>query len=293
MITCDFFGGLGNNLFQLAQVYSIHKLYGVDLIIPSFTSRPGAEQVKQSPNLEFSQLFENKFQYTNTPLIGIQKYTHVDCNRPTDNKLYHYTEVPLYDNICYTGYFQSEKYFLGVDLSKELILKKENIKTILSTYPEFFGQNIKQNISLHYRLGGDRVMERMKPFHPNVSVDFYVKAIESLEDYSPEKYNILVFSDNTNHCKLLMENFPYPVTFIPRQTNVLDFTMMSLCDINIVGNSTFGWWAAYMNQHPHKKVLVTESEWLGPGYASWNLKDVFPGSWDRFIIDKNGNYIKK
>ena len=217
----------------------------------------------------------------------------MDCDRPLNDKMYHYVEVPLYDNMCYKGYFQSDKYFLGVDMSKEFILKKNNIKTIISKYPEFFSQNKKQNISLHCRLAGDRVLERMKTFHPNVSVDFYIKAIESLKDFTPEKYNILVFSDNTDHCKLLMENFPYPLTFIPRQTNVLDFTMMSLCEINIVGNSTFSWWAAYMNQHPNKKVLVTESEWLGPAYSILNLKDVFPESWDRFIINKNGNYTKK
>ena len=115
MITCKFFGGLGNNLFQLAQVYAIHKLYNIELVIPSFTARPGAERVKQSANLEFSKLFENEFKYTNTPIIGLHEYSHADCDRPLDDKIYHYSEVPLYDNMCYKGYFQSDKFFRHIN----------------------------------------------------------------------------------------------------------------------------------------------------------------------------------
>ena len=63
--------------------------------------------------------------------------------------------------------------------------------------------------------------------------------------------------------------------------NILDFIFMSMCDINIVGNSTFSWWAAYLNQTENNKVIVTENEWFGPGYKHFNLKDTFPESWIR------------
>jgi hypothetical protein len=84
-----------------------------------------------------------------------------------------------------------------------------------------------------------------------------------------------------DQCKQLLKELDYPFYFIQNENNVLDFTMMSLCDINIVSNSTFSWWAAYMNQHDHKKIIVTESEWFGPGYKHFNLTDTFPTSWIR------------
>jgi hypothetical protein len=273
MISCDFFGGLGNNLFQLATVYSIHKLCDVELQIPSKTDRGNIGIYGQETNLELSKLFSNEFIY-NDQLI-LQKYKHVDTD--LNNTDYSYSEVPLYDNVCYQGYFQSDKYFLGLDISKEFKLRSENIVRLKTEYASLFD---KKTISLHYRLGGDRVTDFMQNYHKNVSIDYYKQALE-VAQYNPDEYNILVFSDRMDQCKELLKELDYPFYFIQNENNVLDFTMMSLCDVNIVSNSTFSWWAAYMNQNDHKKIIVTESEWFGPGYKHFNLTDTFPSSWIR------------
>ena len=113
MITCEFVGGLGNNLFQLATVYEVH--------IPSITGRGNIASLGQEPNLEINRLFDNNFIYNNS--INLPKYNHVDMELSTTN--FEYTEFPIQDDICYNGYFQSDKYFLGVDISKEFKLKQE------------------------------------------------------------------------------------------------------------------------------------------------------------------------
>jgi hypothetical protein len=273
MISCDFFGGLGNNLFQLATVYSIHKLCDVELRIPTITDRGNIGIYGQETKLELNELFENEFTYDDS--LQLSKYTHIDTDlQKTD---YSYVEVPLYDNTCYQGYFQSEKYFLGVDISKEFVLKKQNIDLIKTKYEKLFD---KKTISLHYRLGGDRVTQVMQHYHKNVSIDYYKQALELIK-FNADEYNILVFSDNIELCKNLLNELPYPFYFIQNENNVLDFTMMSLCDVNIVSNSTFSWWAAYMNQTINNKIIVTESEWFGPGYKHFNLTDTFPKSWIR------------
>lgn len=273
MISCDFFGGLGNNLFQLATVYSIHKLCDVELQIPSYADRGNIGIYGQETNLELSKLFSNDFIYNDH--LNLQRYKHVDTD--LNNTDYSYSEIPLYDNVCYHGYFQSERYFLGVDISKEFKLRTDNIDRIKTDYASLFD---KKTISLHYRLGGDRVTDLMQNYHKNVSIDYYKQALQ-IAQYNPDEYNILVFSDRMDQCKELLKDLNYPFYFIQNENNVLDFTMMSLCDINIVSNSTFSWWAAYMNQNNHKKVIVTESEWFGPGYKHFNLTDTFPKSWIR------------
>lgn len=273
MISCNFFGGLGNNLFQLATVYSIHKLCNVELQIPSTVDRGNIGIYGQETKLEFNKLFENDFIYNDH--LSLHKYIHPDTD--LNNTDYRYSEVPLYDNVCYHGYFQSDRYFLGVDISKEFKLRINNIDYIKNTYQSLFD---KKTISLHYRLGGDRVTDFMQNYHKNVSIDYYKQALELIQ-YNPDEYNILVFSDKMDLCKDLLKELDYPFHFIQNETNVLDFTMMSLCNINIVSNSTFSWWAAYMNQNDDKKIIVTESEWFGPGYKHFNLTDTFPQSWIR------------
>ena len=275
MISCDFFGGLGNNLFQLATVYNIHKKYGFELRIPSIANRNGISNFGQSDVLEFRELFENEFIYDDTISSTFQRYGHSDIHlHQTD---YTYKEIPISDNLIYHGYFQSEKYFSDIKIYEEFKLKNKNIELIKNKFESFFN---KKNISIHCRLGGDRVTENMQYYHKNVSSDFYEKALKLIDDYDSSQYNILVFSDNINLAKSILHNLDYPFIFIDnKNNNILDFTFMALCDINIVSNSTFSWWSAYMNQNENKKVIVTETEWFGPGYKHFNLKDTFPNSW--------------
>jgi hypothetical protein len=275
MITCSFFGGLGNNLFQLATVYNLHKKYGYELILPSSVDRGGIEKYNQSTELEISSLLENEFVYDDTKSHSINKYIHHDYYLNSTD--FSYREIPNEDNLNYFGYFQSPLYFSDVDIPTEFKLKSQKVEEIKTTYESLF---TKKNISLHYRLGGDRVSSRMQYFHKNVSLEYYSRALNQINEYNREEYNILVFSDNIQLCKEYLSPLNYEFTFIDnKNNNVLDFIMMSLCDINIVGNSTFSWWSAFMNQNRNSKVIVTEQEWFGPGYKHFNLKDVFPKLW--------------
>lgn len=274
MISCDFFGGLGNNLFQLATAYSIHVKYGYDIKIPRIVERGNIGDFGQETNLEISELFENNFDYSDN--INLKKYNHFDILDP--NHDFTFKEMPINDNITYCGYFQSDKYFLDVDIKNHFKIKKDNIKLIEEKFQHLIN---KKNISLHYRLAGDRVKNEMQHFHKNVSVDYYSKSLSLIDDLSDKNYNILVFSDNIKLAKELLSNLPYEFCFIENKNNILDFTMMSMCEINIIGNSTFSWWSAYMNKNKNKKIIVPETEWFGPGYKHFNLKDLFPKSWIR------------
>jgi hypothetical protein len=282
MISCSFFGGLGNNLFQLANLLSIHKKYGYDMIVPRMTDRGNIGIYNQSTKLELEDLFENEFNYVNdvngddlAKRYGMKVYIHDDVHLSKTD--YSYKEVPLTDNTLHYGYFQSEKYFNGIDISKELILNKDKILFIRDKYKNLFN---KKTISLHYRLAGDRITQTMQHYHKNISVDYYKKALEVL-DYTPENYNILVFSDNITLAKKLLDPLGYDFHYINNNENdnVLDFIHMSQCDYNIVGNSTYSWWSAYMNNNVSKKVVVSEKEYFGPGYQHFNMTDIFPSNW--------------
>ena len=53
---------------------------------------------------------------------------------------------------------------------------------------------------------------------------------------------------------------------------------MSLCTHNVIANSTFSWWGAWLNSNPNKIVIHPE-KWFGPAYASWKTSDLFPDEW--------------
>lgn len=58
----------------------------------------------------------------------------------------------------------------------------------------------------------------------------------------------------------------------------MDLYIMSLCKHNIIANSSFSWWAAWLNQNPDK-IVVAPKVWLGPARADVDTTDLIPENW--------------
>lgn len=85
----------------------------------------------------------------------------------------------------------------------------------------------------------------------------------------------VIFSDDLNLAK---EKFNKPNMFVfDSEDEVLNMTCMSLCDNNIIANSTFSWWGAYLNKNKNKTVLSPKI-WFNPE-SGINDKDIIPDSW--------------
>lgn len=279
MITTRLYGGLGNNLFQLANVYAIHKCHDVEYCIPTTAERGGTPQsYGQRAELEFDELFENKFNYC----AGGESFPsgYVNHDEYLHSTTFEYREVPFLDNCTYSGYFQSHKYFRGIDIKNEFKINQYQIDKIYSFNPFFKTSN---TVSLHYRLGGDRISSQMQHYHKNVSLEYYKKALEIVTGGYPDRFSVVVFSDRIDDAMNNLSHLTSKYNFIPvgygADKNVEEFIFMSLCKDNIIGNSTFSWWAAYMNKNINKMVIAPKSEWFGPGYKHFNLNDCFPDSW--------------
>ena len=98
----------------------------------------------------------------------------------------------------------------------------------------------------------------------------------------------LVFSDDINWCKLA---FGKKFTFIEGNSDIEDFSWMCQCTHNIIANSTFSWWAAWLNKNPDKIVYSPyKKSWLGPATSYLNTEDIVPESWatvESKIFDEN------
>jgi len=92
----------------------------------------------------------------------------------------------------------------------------------------------------------------------------------------------LVFSDSKKDIEWCKENLQgSDLYFIGGNDDIFDFRMMQLCDNNVISNSSFSWWSAWLNTNKDKKVLAP-SKWFGKVYKDHNLKDLIPEQWETF-----------
>lgn len=236
---------LGNQLFQIATAIAVAKNNDDEVDFPAWN---------------YAEHFEGDFAPKNS---GSPKFMW-------DEPHFHYASINYTANMGINGYFQSEKYFEGAeDEIKAALSPKQEIKDkILEKYGDLLSQD---NIcALHVRRG-DYV--GLQDHHPVQNLNYYMKAVKKF----PKNYQFLVFSDDTKWCK---ENFPEgKFIVIEGGTDVEDFTMMTMCKNNVIGNSSFSWWSAWLNDNPEKKV-VAPSKWFGPALSKHDTKDLYCNGWE-------------
>lgn len=87
------------------------------------------------------------------------------------------------------------------------------------------------------------------PSHVNLTLDYYNKAMS----YFPNA-NFLIFSDDISYCKDLFKNHSN-IFYTDPMPSATGMYLMSVCDHNINANSSFSWWASFLNKNPNKKII--------------------------------------
>ena len=163
-----------------------------------------------------------------------------------------YDEIPYIDGMNLDGYFQSEKYF--EDYAGE-------IREMFATKTD-----ISQLGAIHVRRGDYLHLQGTLPVLP---MGYYDKAIELAKEHWGIN-DFKVYSDDPEWCKA---NFPYEVS---DGTEIEDFESMQNHSCHIIANSTFSWWAAWLNGHD--KVIAPKT-WFGHPNEFFIDRDIVPGRW--------------
>jgi|TARA_R110000744_G_scaffold377724_1_gene493023 hypothetical protein len=250
MITCNLKGGLGNYMFQIAATYG----YAIENCVKPVFDFDVAMKVHEDINTYKSNILRN---------VDIDKgYADVLYREPS----FGYTRIPYLMNgdVYLDGYFQSEKYFFKYsEQIKKLFTEPEDIKKYIDNkYGDIF-QNI---CSIHIRRSNYKDIQQ---FHPLMTMEYYKNAMSNFDG------KFLVFSDDMEWCreKFIGENF----IFSDNEEDYVDLYLMSRCDNNIIANSTFSWWGAWLNNNPNKKVIAPEN-WFGPA-LNHDTSDLIPKDW--------------
>jgi len=250
-------GGLGNYMFQVAATYAYGKKHNKSV---GFNCQESSGQ-HQHVTVYNDNIFKNIDLY-HTP----QGNGRIQINESG----FHYNELKDSPdkNILLYGYFQTEKYFKEYeDEIRNLFTSydvdiKEEIKNILET---------KHTCSIHVRRGD---YLNSPDHHPTQNMNYYMKAIKQM----PKDTVFLIFSDDIAWCKANFPDLPEKFVFIEGNKDYEDLYIMSHCNDNIICNSTFSWWAAWLNANPEKKVIAP-SKWFGPAYENHNTNDLYCEGW--------------
>lgn len=177
------------------------------------------------------------------------------------------------------GYFQSEKYFLHI---RQTLLDEFRPREDSSRYISEYRNKIVESsssVSLHVRRG-DLLDEENFKVHGICSSEYYQSALELLEQKIGE-FTLFVFSDDYKWCE---ENIRYLDKVLVDSSRscsgIEDIYLMSICSHNIIANSTFSWWGAWLNQSA-AKIVIAPKKWFADADRESEATDLVPSDWIR------------
>lgn len=170
----------------------------------------------------------------------------------------------------YKGFFQNKRYF-----EKDAIRFK-NLK--LSEKNQLIRKRIlhENSVSIHVRRGDYLSSHYISWYWHLHNTDYYQKAIEYVKNKF-EDCSFYVFSDDIEWCKenLVIDNACY-IDWNKNDDNIYDLYLMSLSKVNIIANSTFSFWGAYLNRN--SELTIYPLKWYAEGFYMKN-PDIFPDDW--------------
>lgn len=283
MVIVKIIGGLGNQMFQYAYAKALEqKGHEVKIDISAFETyklHGGYQLDKYNIDLDSSIKDENDKFYKNTFFYKVLRRFGMDFSRRIKEKslLFDKKLLEIDDNSYLDGYFQCEKYFKDI---REIILKQFTINQDISNYTKEIKnkiQNSQNSCSLHIRRG-DFVNSTNINIHGTCDIEYYKKAIQYLEE-KVENINYFIFSDDIEWVKenLAIQNAIY-IDSKEKRIPHEDIYLMSLCKNNIIANSSFSWWGAWINRNENK-IVIAPKRWFADDKLENQSKDIVCESW--------------
>jgi len=259
-------GRLGNQMFQFASIVGIARRNNLNVKFPfneTPTNQSFADGIIRKVFNELNLAFNIPTEFFSNNIIVHNNY---------NEEYFHFNEHifnTIKDDTNMDGYFQSEKYFEHIeDEIKSLFTFKQNIYSIAKNN---FPNTDLETVSIHIRMGD----YKFSNVHPVCNNEFYKNAIE--KHFSDKPYYFIIFSDEIEQAKnmiLITDNIMY----IDTNNSYVELCMMTMCNHNIIANSSFSWWGAWLNPNENKKVIAP-NKWFTGTYSDVNVSDIYCGDW--------------
>lgn len=287
MITCFIMGGLGNQLFQIFATISESIKIGQRFYFSN------TETLKFAHSTERHTYWNTFFSRLRIFLKSESQQKLAEGSHIFKEESFAYKPIVLnnkyIDNdIMLVGYFQSYKYFqdnydnickmIGIDnLKKETIIRNK-----------FSNYSFENTISVHFRFGDYLKLQNV---YYILDYNYYFNALTYLKNKKENQSMTLFLFCEEQDCDIYNQykerlindfgkQFNFTITTIKKKISDWEqMLIMSCCKYNIIANSTFSWWGAYLNSHSDK-IVCYPSKWFHDE-VKHDMKDFFPSDWIR------------
>lgn len=289
-------GGLGNQMFQYAFAYVLSKKFKTQLTLDFWWFEAVKTHINVTPrvfeldafNTDYKvatqQDLEQVVRKNNQPKwqkflwknLKIKKY------KPAKNVFLQQFAFEFDKNLFtsdylyYDGYFQNEKYFKDY---KNEIVKCFSLKDTLDKKNQSALELIKStnSVSLHVRRGDYVALDSVNKLHGICPLDYYKNAIEYISKHVKNPH-FFIFSDDIGWVRENLKiDYSFKVIDFNQGKGWLDLNLMKNCKHNIIANSSFSWWGAWLNENPDK-IVIAPKKWL----ATKQKGDILPKEWIKF-----------
>jgi hypothetical protein len=286
MIIVQLQGGFGNQLFQYAAAMALAVHHNCSLKVdPTLLGQPdkaigtfrnyNLQVLEDNPIIaeldEINRVKGSKLsQYLYKLLPPYRRNVYRELGFEFDPNFYK-SKIPVY----LKGYRQSEAYFVRY---KTEVLSKIRLQNSYTEPLQNWVQKLQEgnSVAVHIRRG-DYKNPVVTNYHGILTLDYYKAAINYILNLYPNS-DFYVFSDTPEVINELLDlNISVKTVQLNSATTQYDdFYLMSCCKHNIIANSSFSWWAAYLNHNP-KKTVIAPKQWFNK--APYNTKDLYPTDW--------------
>lgn len=271
-------GGLASQIQQYATLVAIAKKTNKKIIFSD-------EMKNNEVGFQFNRILDINIEFKPNTFFGdfetIEPKSHLivdkDCFNLDENKnyyfkgrfdLYHYWYDSIYNDVLNWNW--NSKYY---DVAKsEYDLKYKTRHDI-------------ETVSIHIRRG-DYLLSHHHHFC-RLDSDYYSNAIEKFND--GKAYNFLIFSNDIEYAKMLFNESDNVFFIEPGDSDygwtkssdkgLCDLILMSLCDHNIIANSSYSWWAALKNKNKNKKIVCPKNYLMNYSFARHINENYYPDNW--------------
>lgn len=292
MIIVKLIGGLGNQMFQYAAGRALAHKYKTEL---KLDIRDFKNYTLRSYDLNHFGIIENFATSSDLSRVLLHseglatKIFKQIINNIRHSKPIKYIKegeydfqqniLKLSDNVYLDGYWQSEKYFQEIEST---IRKEFSFLNPLTPTSQDFMEKIKasESVSLHVRRGDYVSDPKTNSVHGVCGIEYYCSAIDIIIK-NVENPCFFVFSDDPEWAYSNIKP-EFPTTYVrynDYSRDYEDMCLMSMCKHNIIANSSFSWWGAWLNGNPEKTVIAPK-KWFNS--KDLNTRDLLPDKWHKF-----------
>lgn len=292
MIVASIFGGLGNQMFQYAAGFALADRLKTHLILDLSAFKCRRVPRKYDLDRLFCVRSEVASDSSLKEFLGWRKnklamrvfrrpfFTFFRGKKIVVEPHFHYWKnfVDLLDDVYLLGYWQSEKYFSNV---KSLLRKEFEYCLAMPLVNEKIAtqMNAVNSVSVHVRRGDYVTSKSVHRMHGVCSLGYYIDSINYISERvtNPVFY---FFSDDIewarNNIGIRQRHLFIDYNYGENSYN--DMRLMALCKHNIIANSSFSWWGAWLNINK-EKIVIAPKRWFCDSRI--NTDDVCPESWIR------------